>query len=224
MSAPQQPQLSKKEQKRLADKARTEAFNKMRRSVLDAEESNDLLELNPMMRTFKRNGLDVTATYYTKLDQDLLKWALDLTDRNMHQIYEDSWGWNETKKLNELKDKAARFIVLRQGDELCGFVHLRFEFEDNISHTYVSELQIEPKFQRHGLGKFLLQCAELITMKMGIICVMLTVLKNNNNAYNFYKKNNYKFHPDSPSVADPENAIDYYHEILVKDICKRPAI
>lgn len=221
MSAPA-PQLSKKEQKRLADKAKTEAFNKMRRSISEAEAHQDLLELIPMMRTFKRNGLDVAATYYTKLDADLLKWALDLTDRNMHQVYEDSWGWNENKKLGELKDKAARFIVLRQGEELCGFLHFRFEFEDNISHTYIWELQIEPKFQRHGLGKYLLQCAELITMKMGIICVMLTVLKNNEGAFNFYKKNNYKLHPLSPGMADPENVNDYYHEILVKDICKKP--
>ncbi|EAY02169.1 MGC78821 protein, putative [Trichomonas vaginalis G3] len=123
------PQLTKKEQRRQADKAKTEAFNKMRRSDVDAEAKQDLLELIPMMRTFKRNGLDVAATYCTKLDQDLLKWALDLTERNLHQIYEDSWGWNETKKLNELRDKSVRFIVLRQGEELCGFVHIRFEFE-----------------------------------------------------------------------------------------------
>ena len=57
------PQLTKKEQRRQADKAKTEAFNKMRRSDVDAEAKQDLLELIPMMRTFKRNGLDLSLIH-----------------------------------------------------------------------------------------------------------------------------------------------------------------
>ena len=213
-----------KEAKKAAEKAKTELFNQMRRDVSAALENPDLLSLIPMFKTFNKNGIEGTAEYYQKLSPEMLKWALELTDKNMHDYYERTWGWNENKKINELKDREARFIVLKTGETPIGFIHIRFEFEDNLSHVYIYELQIDPKYQRHGLGKFLLQAAELIAMKTGMYCTMLTVLKVNEPAMKFYLKNNYKLDPISPGRADPEYADEYFHEILYKDVKKRPQI
>ena len=196
----------------------------MRHDVTAAEENKDLLAIIPMFKTTNKNGIEVTTEFYQRLPQDLMKWALELTDHNMHDYYEQTWGWNENKKLNEFKDPGARFYVIRHEGNPIGFIHFRFEFEDNLSHLYVYELQIDSKFQRHGLGKFLLQACELTAMKAGMYCVMLTVLKVNSPAMNFYMKNNYKIHPWSPSKADPENSNEYFHEIMYKDVKKKPQL
>jgi hypothetical protein len=37
--------------------------------------------------------------------KDLLEWMIDLTETNMKTMYNQTWGWNETQKLRELRSE-----------------------------------------------------------------------------------------------------------------------
>ena len=213
--------MSSKKEKRAALKAQTEILNTMRRNVSAAEDNEQILELIPFFKKISKNGIEAEMEFYMHLPQDLLQWAFDLTKKNMEDHYNKTWGWKDGKKMNELKDRVARFFVIKKDGKPIAFVHFRFEFE-TISQLYVYELQVDPEYQRHGLGKTLLQACELVAMKTGMISVLLTVLKINELAMKFYLRNNYKIHPFSPANADPENVDEYFHEILYKDVNKKP--
>jgi len=74
----------------------------------------------------------------------LLYLHLELT-QNYSVRYERVWGWKDSTKWQELTDDDARFIVVKgtvagkEGEQLLGFVHLRFEVyeEDGEETLYV---------------------------------------------------------------------------------------
>lgn len=81
----------------------------------------------------------------------------------------------------------------------------------NIACSY--EIHIEPGHRRKGLGKYMMnileQCAQYWKMKK----IVLTVLKNNDNARNFFINIGYTLDDTSP---DSSEMVDY--EILSKVI------
>jgi GNAT superfamily N-acetyltransferase len=82
------------------------------------------------------------------------------------------------------------------------------------------EFQIEPEYQRKGLGRFLLQTVEFIGLKRKIESVMLTVFRINTAAMNFYTRNHYQMHELSPGKCYPTNP-DTDYEILFKSLVKK---
>lgn len=212
-----------KQQKKEELRKQTEMVNLKRRQVSEASNQiEDYFTIIPMLKQFNKNGIEAISVSYKKLPPELLEWAMKLTEENMRKVYEETWGWNEKKKLGELKHEDSRFIAVFQADKPIAFVHFRFEFEDGETTLYIYELQVSGPFQSHGIGRYLLQCVEFIAMKTKMDITMLTVLKANEGAMKFYLRNNYKLHPSSPSQVDPEAAEDFYHELLYKPICKRP--
>jgi ribosomal protein S18 acetylase RimI-like enzyme len=201
-------------------KAETALANERRAKLEAAEATPDQLADLPMFVRFSKSGLSGTNTYYPHCPDDLREWVFDLTKRNMMELYEKTWGWDDRKKERELYDDRSRYLVLRVDDRCVGFAHFRFEWEQNALRLYIFEFQIEREFQRKGLGKFLLQTLEFIALRRGMECVMLTVLHINTNAVAFYSRNPYVPHILSPSKSDPANP-DYHYEILFKSLVKK---
>jgi ribosomal protein S18 acetylase RimI-like enzyme len=87
----------------------------------------------------------------------------------MQSHYESmEWGWKDGKKRLELTDSESRYIVARQKDNsICGFLMFRIEQDDDPERDtlYVYELQLDKTVQRCGLGKHLMQTAELLARK-----------------------------------------------------------
>lgn len=80
------------------------------------------------------------------------------------------------------------------------FISFRLVSEGPLEVLYVYELQLEPETQRKGLGRHLMTTAELAARKAGFQAVMLTVLKKNSGALDFYtQKMKYEIDNDSPS-------------------------
>lgn len=109
-----------------------------------------------------------------------------------------SWGWNDTDKLRSLWNPSARYLVAKtlprvqgQKSHVAGFVHYRFEIEDNVEtedtdcSLYIHELQVASWAQGYGLGKRLMDVMEEFAKQSNMDKSMLTVFVYNP-AFNFY--------------------------------------
>lgn len=141
--------------------------------------------------------------------------CLGLFERNMGAFYRNSsWGLDMDEKALELKHEKARFLLLTDDENLAGFVHFRFSYDDeeypSCAVLYVHEIQIDETSRRQGLGKKLMDITETIASKAEMTKVVLTVFKANKAAMNFYQDLEYSIDESSPSkFNDP---VDY--EIL----------
>ena len=139
----------------------------------------------------------------------------------MEPVYNDEaagpgWRWSDARKRGELFDRETRFLVARAeeeagggggGGELLAFLALRLHCEGEFEALYVYELQAASSARRRGIGKRLMQLAELIARRNGLQWVMLTVLKANAAARDFYTlKMKYAVDDDSPSKCGVPDA------------------
>ncbi|KAF8787471.1 N-alpha-acetyltransferase 40 like protein [Argiope bruennichi] len=174
------PRLTRKEKK-----AQVSAL------VESAKEATNLLSSLTEWTTYKKHGLDLKIEY--KNSSDLLptelKQIFNLLKTNMQHLYENSeWGWNEDAKSEELTDKDARYLIVKDSnDEIVGFSHFRFDVEVNYPLLYCYELQISSNIQRKGLGKHLMNILSLLAYKFKLVKILLTVFKDNTAGLNFYR-------------------------------------
>jgi len=127
------------------------------------------------------------------LSKELQTYCLNLFQENMGDLYRSSsWGLNPKEKEREFQHEHARFLLVRQEDQIdyrdsttdknssengirddiVGFTHFRFEPDDeshpNEEVLYVYEVQIEDHARRIGLGRRLMSIMELIAMQNGM--------------------------------------------------------
>ena len=94
---------------------------------------NLLQELPESFRSFenKKDKVKYQIEFQAKLSKDAQKQYADLLKENMKEFYENSgWGWNEKKKLRELADEEARFLVIKDC-ETQSYVRASFYFPSN---------------------------------------------------------------------------------------------
>lgn len=100
-----------------------------------------------------------------------------LTHSLTKAIYEaDGWRWTPKSKRQVLADPATRFLLALDGPNnsiATPQAYLAFRFEEEAGHAvlYVYELQLSPSVQRRGLGRFLMQLAELLACRYARLCV-----------------------------------------------------
>ena len=171
----------------------------------------------------RRNNLSTIFARSSEMIDSQSKECLDLFEKNMGEMYrKSSWGLNMEEKSAELRDDKARFLLLLDNNEkLTGFVHFRFEYDDEESPTcavlYIFEIQIESTYRRCGAGKKLMGIAERIAREQSMTKVLLTVFKSNHQAMAFYtKKLGYNIDESSPSKFG--ESADY--EILSLEIIR----
>ncbi|CAH1117216.1 unnamed protein product [Phaedon cochleariae] len=207
---------AKGKEKRQQRKEEQQRISQAMTVVAEANKLDDPLEPFPVFKRFCKNGLDATlfVKKCMKLEENIRQWAFNLTKRNMQLKYEQcSWGWSDEKKLEELMDDAAWYLVAKSNEgALLGFSHFRFDVDEGTEVLYCYELQLDPSVQRKGLGKFMMQVLELIAFKNNMRKVVLTVLKNNQYS-RFFKAINYELDESSPVDDEDES---YPYEILSK--------
>lgn len=84
------------------------------------EPRNVLAEVLPTASPFtnKADNKQYLIEFYAKLPKDLFDEAIKMLNENMREHYiESGWGWNEKKKIRELKDDDARFLVIRDAED-----------------------------------------------------------------------------------------------------------
>ncbi|XP_058722595.1 uncharacterized protein LOC131594470 isoform X3 [Vicia villosa] len=210
--------------------------------IREAYAKKDQLASFPAYRNFQMNGLSVClkSGHGNKLSSPVKRYIQNLLKLNMEGPYGSEWQVEEKVKRVEMVDPEACYIFVHEVDNsnademttvltaedtstscvedrspLVGFVHYRFVLEEEVPVLYVYELQVEPRGQGKGLGKFLMELIELIAQKNCMGAVMLTVQKANLSAMNFYtSKLRYIISATSPSKVNPKMETSY--EILCK--------
>lgn len=96
-------------------------------------------DVRSFMSYSKIDGIDLEIQFATKFVQKDGKWAMDLTKRNMRQLYDDSgYSWCDADKKEELIDHggAARFLIVRKkrterddSHSPVAFAHFRFTLQ-----------------------------------------------------------------------------------------------
>lgn len=160
------------------------------------------------------------------LPRETLKGCMALFTSNMAEMYKASnWGLDLEKKMEELDHEHARFLLVKAGEEFVGFLHFRFDVNDDEVPTeevlYVHEIQIAQNYTGRGIGRRLMAIMEVVAMRTDMKKVMLTVFSANAAAYRFYTvRMNYVIDPISPS----QNGVKADYEILSKkDLMKAAA-
>jgi hypothetical protein len=110
-------------------------------SVVDkANKLTDPLEPFPVFRKYNKNGIEAElyVKRVTELDESMKSWIFSLTKKNMQLKYEQcSWGWSDTKKMEELTDEAAWYLISQAVDgTLLGFSHFRFDVDEGMEVLY----------------------------------------------------------------------------------------
>lgn len=179
-------------------------------------------ELESHFQQFDRKGISVEISIVEGDIGDLTNsWIFRLTKANMESIYQDAWGWNDKAKLNELSEEDARFLIAMCDRQPIGFVHYRYEQQDGKFVIYIYDIQIEKKYQRKGLGNFMIDALWFVGLKRKVACIMTLVFKNNNAGLQFFKKAGFQPHPTSPENLFPEKENEYQHVILYRNVGRR---
>jgi len=169
----------------------------------------------------KADGQLYSLEFAARISKELKGELLKLLEENMRPSYEAAgWGWNEKKKLRELSDEEARFLLIRSKSDgwLVGFTHFRFLVEGKYSILYCYELQISKRNLRKGLGKRLMVILEVIARKFCLEWVMLTVLCANKDASVFYRSIGYFVDDTSPHMDLEFDGYAAPYEILSKKL------
>ena len=192
--------------------------------VKTANLQDDPLASLPSFKKYNKNDVDLTLSTKRVADispekQELIK---NLHEKNMKKLYEESdWGWNAKNKSDELLDESAWYLLAEKPDgTIIGFSHFRFGMNGDDEVLHVNEIQIEPSYQRKGLGRFMMQVLELLGFKADMRKIMLTTFKHNHDASKFFKKTmKYEIDETNPGYQVSKNAAgkkEYDYEILSK--------
>ncbi|KAJ8084082.1 hypothetical protein PM082_002849 [Marasmius tenuissimus] len=154
------------------------------------------------------------------LPNDIRDAIWQIFEENMYSLYANSptFGWDPKAKKKELFHKHSRFLIAspaNQSDTLAGYTTFRFEHDQDENLLYCYELQVRDLYQGKSLGKILMGDIESIAQNWKMEKIMLTVLKANIRACQFYRALGFALDPSNPTDDDEgfEN-VDY--EILSK--------
>ncbi|GIN23320.1 GNAT family N-acetyltransferase [Siminovitchia fordii] len=109
---------------------------------------------------------------------------------NMNAYLEKAFNLNQLK--NELSNVCSQFFFVYFHNEVAGY--LKVNTNDAQSEKMgdesleIERIYIKKKFQKHGLGKYLLNKAMEIAMERNKKKIWLGVWEKNENAISFYKK------------------------------------
>uniref|UniRef100_A0A2H1W400 SFRICE_003255 n=1 Tax=Spodoptera frugiperda TaxID=7108 RepID=A0A2H1W400_SPOFR len=128
-----QANVNKNKEKRNARKQEQRRIADGMSSVNSANKLKDLATLCKELLVYRNNELEVEMYIQrvTELDKNVLQWAIDLTERNMKHLYETcAWGWNRDRKVEEMTDEGAWYLVAREKKgTLLAFSHFRFDMD-----------------------------------------------------------------------------------------------
>ncbi|KAL9659298.1 hypothetical protein QQ045_024103 [Rhodiola kirilowii] len=218
---------------------RKKAVDDLIKLAYDETESDPLAAFSPF-RQYCRNGLSISLESGSgdKLSMHVKQYIQRLLKLNMEKPYGDEWPAEEKIKRMEMAAQEARYLFAVEHQAVCatkvsgehgkemddlsvveskgpivGFVHYRFTVEEDVPVLYVYELQLEPRVQGKGLGKFLMQLLELIAHKKQMYAVVLTVQRENLAAMKFYLN---KLRYNVSSISPSKFGIEKNYEILCK--------
>jgi ribosomal protein S18 acetylase RimI-like enzyme len=172
------------------------------------------------LQEYASDDFRAMVTAFSHCPSDYVDWILDLTVRNMHEIYDEAWPWSESVKEFELKERGSNYLIAAAPNPIA-FVHFRFEEQNNEMVLFIYDIQVESDAQNRGLGSFLVAACEFIARERKATCVMTMLFKANEIGIRFFRRLSFTAHPVSPEVLNPAKAEEFKHIILWKQIGSR---
>ncbi|XP_047509191.1 N-alpha-acetyltransferase 40 [Pieris napi] len=209
--------VNKNKEKRQARKLEQRRIADGMTHVTNANKLEELATLCKELLVYQSNNLEVDMYIQrvTELDKNVLQWAIDLTERNMKNLYETcAWGWNRDRKVEEMTEDSAWYLIAKEKDSLLAFSHFRFDLDFGDPVLYCYEVQVEADGRRRGLGQRMLRVLEKLAAATRMRSVRLTALTHNPSASAFFRACGYSLDDTSP----PKEEANHY-EILSKSTC-----
>lgn len=131
----------------------------------------------------------ISCQHKTDLEAKVIKWAFKLAEKNVGSYYKTcKLGWQPKIKQNDLNKNWARYLLATdiETQKHIAYAMFRFDLDYGSSVLYCYEMQVEENYQRKGLGRFIMELLETIAKAWKMEKIILTILKNNSIASNFY--------------------------------------
>lgn len=98
------------------------------------------------------------------------------------------WSWDERRVERCMRNRDCVVLAARDRRRLVGFAVMEFYDE----HSHLSLLAVRPGYQKHGIGRALLEWLEASARTAGIFVVNLELRATNDGARLFYEKLGYR--------------------------------
>ena len=96
--------------------------------------------------------------------------------------------WSENAIRAELENPCGVYFVATEDGEAVGYIGIHIIFDE----AYVTNIAVDDKFKRCGIGRRLMECAADHCKKVGCTFITLEVRSSNTAAINLYKSLNFE--------------------------------
>ncbi|TAQ87662.1 hypothetical protein B7494_g4002, partial [Chlorociboria aeruginascens] len=140
-----------------------------------------------------------------------------ISSTSKHDYQNSQNGWKPRSKWKEMQLLDLKYLVVRLGEEVKGFMSFMPTYEDEIAVVYCYEIHLEIELRGAGLGQELMTRLYGIAQNItGVQKVMLTVFVNNERALNFYRKLGFEKDAFSPEPRVLRNGTKVESEMSTK--------
>jgi ribosomal-protein-alanine N-acetyltransferase len=123
-----------------------------------------------------------------------------------------AWSWNEDRVERCLRNRDCVVLVARDRRRVIGFAIMEFY----AIHAHLNLFAVQPGYQRHGVGRQLLEWLEASARTAGIFKVHLELRATNDGARSFYEKLGYVSAGRKAAYYDGrEDAVRMTHDLTV---------
>jgi len=128
-------------------------------------EMSELVEMSDLY--IPKLQLNMEGPYGSEWPEEEKVKRREMVAHDAHYIFvHEVANSNADGKTTMLTAAETSTCCLENSGPLVGFVQYRFVLEEEIPVLYVYELQLEPRVQGKGLGKFLMQLLEFMAQKV----------------------------------------------------------
>jgi ribosomal-protein-alanine N-acetyltransferase len=121
-------------------------------------------------------------------------------------------SWDEARIVRCMRNRECIVLAARDRRRLVGFAIMEFYDE----HAHLSLLAVQPGYQKHGIGRQLLEWLEASARTAGIFRVQLELRVTNDAARSFYEKLGYRSCGHKPAYyGGREDALKMIHDLTV---------
>jgi ribosomal protein S18 acetylase RimI-like enzyme len=141
-------------------------------------------------------------------NEDILEKCFKLIEETSADDYRNSEiKWSASQKRKEMRLPDMKYLVYRHREtgQVIGFTSFMVTYEDGYEVVYVYEIHLLQDWQGKGLGKRLMSIVDIISSKVGVGKIMLTVFKANTKAIQWYDKLGYTEDTFSPQPRKLRN-------------------
>jgi ribosomal protein S18 acetylase RimI-like enzyme len=109
-----------------------------------------------------------------------------------------------------ITDKKSTILKYSENNKIIGCVLLK----EKVNELYLGMLTVSPELQNSGIGKKLMQQAEVVALELGLSKIVMTVISIREELISWYKRNGYS----DTGVREPFPESDVYDNLINKPL------